>query len=171
MAIKDNQGFVTMYQQLTTGYMYFLRSFYKKHPEAAKQIVAAVVRAIRWMQSKRQNLLIASKWAKQAGENLGGQKIPLSSKEMADLAQKDILGLTSVPLISRDDLRHNGPLHREFRFLITLGKVPSSATWERIRNSFDRKILKEVLVNPARFGLHRFDYLTGSPNKEYGEEK
>ncbi len=171
MAMKDHQGFVTTYQQLTTGYMYFLRDFYKKHPEAAKQIVAAVVRAFRWMQSKRQNLLLAGKWAKQAGESLGAQKIPLSSKEMADLAQKDILGLTSVPLISRDDLKHNGPLHRELRFLKTLEKIPPSATWEKIRNSFDHKILNEVLANPARFALDKFDYPAGSHNKEYGGEK
>lgn len=168
MAMKEHQGFVTMYQQLTTGYMYFLRDFYKKRPEAAKQIVAAVVRAFRWMQSKRQNLLLAGKWAKQAGESLGAQKIPLSSKEMADLAQKDILGLTSVPLISRDNLKHNGPLHGELRFLKTLGKIPPSATWERIRNSFDHNLLNEVLANPAPFGIDRFDYLTDSPN---GEEK
>lgn len=171
MAMKEHQGFVTMYQQLTTGYMYFLRDFYKTRPEAAKQIVAAVVRAFRWMQSKRQNLLLAGKWAKQAGESLRAQKISLSSKEMADLAQKDILGLTSVPLISRDDLRHNGPLHRELRFLKTLGKIPPSAAWEKIRHSFDHKIMNVVLVNPARFGLDRFDYLAGSPNKEYGDEK
>ncbi len=168
---KTHKDFVVIYQQMTSGYMYFLRDFHKKHPEAAKQMVAAVVRAFRWMQSKRPNLLLAGKWAKQEGESLGAQKIPLSSKEMTDLAQKDILGLTSVPLISSDDLKHNGPLHREFRFLKTLGKIPPSATWERVRNSFDRKILNEVLVNPVRFGLHRFDYLTGGPNKEYGEEK
>lgn len=171
IAIKDHPGFVTMYQQLTTGYMYFLRSFYKKHPEAAKQIVAAVARAFRWMQNKRENLLLAGKWAKQAGERFGAQKIPLSSKEIADLAQKDILGLLSIPLISRDNLKHNGPLHRELRFLKTLGKIQPATTWEKIRNSFDRKILNEVLANPAPFDLYRFDYPAGSPNQEYGGEK
>lgn len=30
---------------------------------------------------------------------------------------------------------------------------------------------KEVLANPARFALDRFDYPAGSPNKEYGGEK
>ena len=101
----------------------------------------------------------------------GGQKILLSSREMAHLAPKDIFGLTSVPLISRDDLKHNGPLHRELRFLKTLGKIPSSVTWEKIRNSFDHKILEEILVNPVRFDLDGFDYFTGSPDKEDGEEK
>lgn len=171
IAMKDHPGFVTMYQQLTSGYMYFVRDFYEKYPAAAKQIVASVIRTFKWMQSKRQNLQLAGKWAKQAGESLGAQKIPLSSEEMAHLAQKDILGLTSVPLISSDSLRPNGPLHREWEFLKTLGKIPSAATWERIRNSFDRKILNEVLANPAPFGLDRFDYLTGSPNKETGAEK
>ncbi len=168
---KTHKDFVVIYQQMTTGYMYVLTNFFEKNPEATREIVTSVVRAFRWMKKKRENLLHAGEWAKQAGESLGAQKIPLSSKEMADLAQKDILGLTSVPLISSDDLRHNGPLHREFRFLKTLGTIPPSATWERVRNSSDLKILNEVLVNQVRFGLHRFDYLTGSPNKEYGEEK
>jgi sulfonate transport system substrate-binding protein len=171
MAMKDHQDFVIMYQQLSTGYMYFLKDFYKNRPEAAKQIVAAVVRAFRWMQNKRQNLLLAGKWAKQAGESLGAQKIPLSSKEMADLAQKDILGLTSVPLISDDVLRPNGPLHREYRFLKTLGNIPPSVTWERVRNSFDSKIIKDILAKPTRFGIDRFDYSAGILNQEHGGEK
>lgn len=171
MAMKEHQGFVTMYQQITTGYMYFLRNFYKKYPEAAQQIVAALVRAFRWMQGKRQNLLLVSKWAKQAGESLGGQKNLLTNREMANLAQKDLLGLASLPLITSDDLKHNGPLHRELRFLKTLGKILPDLAWERIRNSFDHKILEEIMANPARFDLDGFYYLTRSPNKEYGEEK
>lgn len=171
IAIKDHQGFTAMYQQLTTGYMYFLKDFYKNHPEAAQEIVAAVVRAFRWMQSKRQNILLAGKWAKQAGESLGAQKISLSIKEMADLAQKDILGLTSFPMVARDDLQYNGSLHGKLRFLKTQGQIPPSVTWEKIRNSFDYKILRAVLANPARFDLDRFDYSAGRTNKKYGEKK
>jgi ABC-type nitrate/sulfonate/bicarbonate transport system substrate-binding protein len=171
IALKEHPSFVTIYQQMTTGYMYFLKGFYEKHPEAARHIVAAVGRAFQWMMGNRQNLFLAGKWAKEAGERLGAQKIPFTSKEIADLAQKDVFGLTSVPVISGDDLAHNGPLHRELRFLKTLGRIPPSVTWDRIRSSFDRQMVPKILADSIKYDLNRFDYHQDSTNRENGAKQ
>ncbi len=166
MAIKKYPEFVAAYQQITSGYLYFSQGFYEKTPETVRQIVAAVVRTFRWIKKRRENLLLASKWSRQAGEKLTGQEIALSDKEIADLAEKDILELTSLPMISPTDLGEDGPLYREFEFLKTLKKIPSSTKWARIRDSFDLQIITEVLANRENYHLNTFDYGLDNPKSK-----
>lgn len=170
MAMKKYPEFIAAYQQMTSGYLYFIKAFYDKTPKAALQVVASVLRAFRWMKMKRENLLLAGKWSRQAGEKLSGQEIPLSDKEIADLAEKDIFGLVSVPMISRSELNEGGSLFKEFLFLKELKKIPSSAPWNRIRRSFDLKMISEVLADPGNYHLNTFDYDLDNP-KSKGEAK
>ena len=168
MGMKTYPEFVATYQQLTTGYLYFLKDFCDKSPEAAPQIVAAVVRAFRWMKKKRAHLLLACKWSRNAGEKLTGQKIPLTDEEIAQLAEKDILGLLSVPVISRADLNEKGFMFREFEFLKRLKKIPPATEWNEIRRSFDLQIISGVLANPDHYDLDTFDYDSGRTKSAHG---
>ena len=158
MAMKKYPEFVAAYQQMTSGYLYFMKGFYDRNPEAARQVVASVLRAFRWMKMKRENLLLAGRWSREAGEKLTGREIPLSDEEIADLAERDILGLISHPMISRTDLRESGSLFREFEFLKKLKKVPVSTQWTRIRGSFDLQMISQVLMDPQNYHFDTFDY-------------
>ncbi len=158
IAIKLHPDFVVLHQRLTTGYIYFFRSFSGKYPDAVGHIVAAVIRSMRWMQTQEKNFFQACEWAKKASKELSGQDLPLTTKEIAELAMAEILGMTSLPIISLDDLEQNGLLNKEYRFLRTLGKIPSSSSWERVRDSFNRRIIIEVINNPEKFELDKFDY-------------
>jgi len=155
--MKD-PGSVVIHRVLSSGYLYFLKAFSDQHPEAVRQIIAAEIRAIRWMQSDRRNLLLAGKWAIQAGEKLSGQNIGLSVEQYADLAVRDILGLTSAPIVPKNDFKRNGPLHMEYEFLEALGKISPSSSWEKVRDSFDCQIIAEVFANPKRYDLDDFNY-------------
>ncbi len=170
MAIKEHPEFVVIYQQMASGYLYMVKDLFQKNPEAVRQIVASVIRAFRWIKKRRENLLFASKWSRQAGEELTGQEIPLSDKEIADLAQQDILELTSLPIISHRDLREDGPLYREFEFLKTLKKIPASTKWARIRDSFDLQIITWVMANRGNYHLNTFDYGLDNPKSKEGEK-
>ncbi len=68
--------------------MYFTEELYRNHPNAVKQITAAVVRAVQWMNSERQNLFQASAWSKTTSEKLINTKLDLSPEEIADLDRK-----------------------------------------------------------------------------------
>lgn len=138
--------------------MYFVKSFSDRRPEVVRQIIAAEIRALRWLQSDRQNLLQASEWAIQAGEDLTNHKLELSVEQNASLGKSDILGLTSVPIIPQNDLRQNGPLQMEFEFLKTLGKIPASTNWDKVYNSFDLQTIINVLANSNKYKLNEFDY-------------
>ncbi len=150
---------VIIHRYLSSGYIYFKKTFSDKHPEVVRQIIAAEIRALRWMQSNRQNLLQASEWALQAGEDLTNHKLELSAAQNASVAENDILGLTSPPIIPQNDLRQNGPLHMEFEFLKTLGKIPASTNWEKVHNSFDLQTIIDVLANSKKYKLNEFSYV------------
>ncbi len=147
-----------IHRYISSGFMYFARTFSENHLELVRQILAAEIRALKWMKSNRQNLLLASEWAVQAGEGLTNRKSELSVEQNASLAENDILGLTSAPIIPQNDLRENGPLHMEFELLKTLGKIPSASNWEKVHNSFDLRIITDVLANSKKYKLHEFNY-------------
>jgi ABC-type taurine transport system substrate-binding protein len=149
---------VVIHRYLSSGYMYLTRAFSDKYPEIVRQIIAAEVRALRWMQNDRQNIFKASEWAIQAGESLTNRKSEISEKQHISLAKMDILGLTSAPIIPENDLIQNGLLYMEFEFLKTLGKIPASTDWERVYNSFDLQVIMDVLANPKAYKLNEFNY-------------
>lgn len=149
---------VVIHRYLSSGYIYFVKPLLDRRPEVVRQIIAAEIRAIRWMQSNRQNLLQASEWAIQAGEDLTNHKLDLSVEQNASLGESDILGLTSAPIIPQNDLRQNGPLHMEFEFLKKLGKIPDTANWDKAYNSFDLQIIIDVLTKAKKYKLNEFDY-------------
>ncbi len=147
-----------IHRYISSGFMYFTRTFSENHPKLVRQILAAEIRALKWMRSNRQNLLLASKWAIQAVEDLTNNKLELSVEQNASLAENDILGLTSAPIIPKNDLRENGPLHKEFEFLKTLNKIPATSNWEKVHNSFDLQIIIDVLANSKEYKLSGFNY-------------
>ncbi|MFQ5686425.1 MAG: NrtA/SsuA/CpmA family ABC transporter substrate-binding protein [Candidatus Scalindua sp.] len=149
---------VVIHRYLSSGYIYFMKTFSDRHPKVVRHIIAAEIRALRWMQSNRQYLLQASEWAIQAGEDLTNHKLELSVEQNASLAESDILGLTSAPIIPQNDLRQDGVLHKEFEFLKTLGKVPASTNWDKVYNSFDLQTIINVLANSNKYKLNEFDY-------------
>ncbi|MBT3877426.1 MAG: ABC transporter substrate-binding protein [Candidatus Scalindua sp.] len=147
-----------IHRYISSGFMYFTRAFSENQPELIRHILAAEVRALRWMKSDRQNLLLASEWAIQAGEDLTNHKFELSVKQNAFLAENDILGLISAPIIPQNDLRQNGPLHMEFELLKTLDKIPTTSNWEKVHNSFDFQVINDVLANSKEYKLSEFSY-------------
>jgi len=157
IALDENPEAVVIHRSLSSGYLYFSRSFANKHPEAVRHIVAAQVRAIRWLQLQPGNLSLACEWARQSARAVA-DSLPECLKDIKTaLASADILK-TRLPLfIPLNNLSRNGPLHREFIFLKTARKIPRTAIWEVVAANFDRDILSEVLSDPRK---HRLDNVT-----------
>ncbi|MFK5953867.1 MAG: hypothetical protein QM498_12470 [Desulfobacterium sp.] len=141
------------------GFLYFLKTLYQKHPEAVFYILAAETRAHRWSQEKRQNLYCACEWNIAASNKAFGIKINLSVYDIAAIAMKDILGQTSNLGISEDTLKVNGPLDQELRFLISIEKVPASASWALTRKKFQPGILNKIWTDRDKFRFDEFNYI------------
>ena len=115
---------------ITTAYLYFSTSFKDQYPDTVNQLIASVQRALNWLKIDEQNLLEASNWAIQAGEQLSGQEIPLSAKQYATIAREDLITPAIIAIISDKFIEPGGRLHQEFVFLKGLGMIPPAFEWE-----------------------------------------
>jgi len=86
------------------------------------------------------------------------QKVELSVEENASLAEDDILGIASAPIIPQNDLRQNGSLFTEFEFLKALNQIPASANWKKVHGSFDLQIMIDVVTHSKEYKLNEFNY-------------
>ncbi len=158
IAIKQGLNNTIIHRSLSSGYLYFDKNFYDNYPEISNLVLAAEIRALKWMKRDRQNLLRASRWAIDAFNKLSGRKIGLTTEEFADLALRDIVGSHFPPVISKNEISERGRIFHEFEFLKKLGMIQASSKWERVRDSFDRDILKKILSQPEALRLEEFLY-------------
>ena len=149
---------VVIHRSLSSGYLYFSRSFAETHPEALRLILAAQFRAMRWLWRAPENLVDASRWALEAGQNLSGQAPVLSAERYGTLARAEMLGLSPMPAIPKKDLEPEGRMALEFEFLKTSGSVSSTARWDEVRSCFDRTVLQEVISAPREYRLATYQY-------------
>ncbi len=160
-----------IHRSQSSGYLYFSRAFLDAHPAAVRQLVAAEIRALRWLRASQRNLLLASRWALAEGQALTsgrGERPAQSSADLtpeltvklvAELALQDIVGLESAFLIPPSFLEQGGPLAREFEFLKDLGAISGSVEWNEIRSDFDREITLEIVADQDAYRLNEFNYV------------
>ena len=158
IALTRFEDQVVIHRSLSSGYLYFSRSFAESHPEALRLILASQFRAMRWLWRAPENLVDASRWTLEAGQNLSGQTPVLSAEQYGRLARTDMLGLSPMPTIPKKDLAPEGRLALEFEFLKTSGNVSSTARWDEVRSCFDRTILQEVISAPREYRLATYQY-------------
>ncbi len=159
IALSLSEAPEIIHRRLTTGYLYFARSFADRHPEVVRQIVAAELRAVKWMQDHRSNLHQAARWAMEAEVELAAQPSVLFVTQYVALAKNDLLGMADcVPAIPQSDLASDGHLFREFEFLQRLGGIPRTAGWEEVQACFDRTVVEHVLANAQEYRLSVHDY-------------
>lgn len=157
---KSHAEFFVVYQKISTGYLYFLKSLAKKKPEVVKYILAAIVRSIRWMKANPQNLILASKWNGIEISKFTGIKCSLNDEERAELALKDILRYYSKyeVVIKDKDLSVNSELFKEFHFLQNLDSRFANTDWKQVSEKFDNKLITFILEHPQHYKLSKFNY-------------
>lgn len=143
---------------ISMSFLYFSKPFIEQNPDAARQIVAALVRAISWLKQDRKNLLAATRWTLEANNALTGKDLPLTLDQAAALTTSDILSIPSSAVIPYADLEKQGYLAKAFDFLKMNGLLSVTAEWEKTRRNFDNAILKDVLAKPTKYSLKKFDY-------------
>ncbi|MFH1243777.1 MAG: hypothetical protein V1689_15665 [Pseudomonadota bacterium] len=141
-------------------FILFSGDFAKKHPETVLFILAAQVRAIRWINADRENLVRSSQWAIEACKEFSPQAPALSLEDFAKQAGK-VAELSRTPIISEEDLDDGGFLPRAFAFLKRERLIPAHAKWEKTRLMFNTHLIGSVLREPRKFRLNQFDYGTG----------
>ncbi len=158
IALVQNPKATVIHRSTSSGYLYFSSPFARHHPDTLRQILAAQIRAMKWLRLSKDNLRTAGRWAIKNVESMFGEKITLSERAYAALALKDILGVTSFPEITVDDLALRGPLATELEFLKKLGKVPVGVKWGELKKSFNTSIVGEIVQEHKKYRLNTFLY-------------
>ena len=154
VALRTVDGTKTVGRRLSSGYLYFSPAFVRDHPELARLVLAAQVRALGWLVQTRENLLRASQWAIEAGGALSGAQPKLSAKDYAEVTEEALRRISFLPVIPESDLSDKGHMFQAFQFLQEIGKVPSTVSWDDIRSCFDVGPMNDVL---GRFHELRLD--------------
>ncbi len=156
------QRYPGKYSQISrqTSYAFFLLSdnLIRSHPETAREIVAALVRATRWLKKSETNLLTASSWTLAGVQSFTGRPSPLSQQTIAKITHTDLLDVPGAPSIPAQLAAAESLFLKEFDFLKQIGKLSANASRERITHSFYTLMMKEVIRQPARYALNRFEY-------------
>ena len=158
--LMENPRAEIIHRSRYVGFLFFRKDFADRHPEAVRQIIAAEIRAIRWMLDSRDNLELSSRWAIEAIEKFIGTRYEFPPERFVDIVIQNAK-VNAVPIIPALDLQENGHLHREFGFVKKLDKLPVSTDWEHVRAMFDRGVINHVLSKPHQYRLDEFVYERG----------
>lgn len=154
--LKHGDRYAAIYRHRSPGYLIVTRKIRKENPEAVTQLAAALARAVNWLRRDRNNLQRASEWAAQAIATFKGPQ--LTVKEIMQMTRSSLLELREVPQMARPDAESNSLIARNFRFLKEHGRLPASAEWNSVHQSFDFGVMSEVLSNRKRYRIDTFDY-------------
>lgn len=141
----------------STDYLLISRQFAEAHPEAARQLTAALVRAIHWMQRRRHNIETAARWAMADGSQLAGEPAQASVSQAVRITRAELLDIPALPAIPASARGVQG-LGGKLRFLQHRGKIPTHIGATEIEQAFDYTGLAEVQSAPAKYRLNTFDY-------------
>lgn len=156
VALARNATNHIVFRGLSSDYFVIERTFAKRNPEAALQLVAGFLRAIEWMQRSQRNVEKAATWALAEGLAFSGKAAAATASQIVAITRREILDIPSAPAIPMGP--NNTPLKTEFQFLSKLGKLPVGARWEQMESAFGYDGLARVLGEPRKYQVATFDY-------------
>jgi ABC-type nitrate/sulfonate/bicarbonate transport system substrate-binding protein len=158
MALAKGDKYRIVFRGVSTAYFVIGRPFAKQSPEAARHLIAALMRAVDWMQRSARNVERAVQWSAQDAEAFVQQPSTLSIAQMVNITRRELLDVPSVPAIPVNP--SSPPLKKEFSFLEKLGKLPPGATWANVAESMTFDGVSQVLAAPTKYQLGIFNYGT-----------
>jgi len=150
--------FDMLHRQVSLMYILVSQQLAESRPEAANELAAAFIRALRWLRQSSTHVTTASKWAQQGMVAFSGKPSTISIDEIARITRSEMLDIIGLPQLPLKDSNGALLLSREFDFMQKHGWVPSTARWEQVQQSFKRELMVQLLKKPAKYGLNRFDY-------------
>jgi ABC-type nitrate/sulfonate/bicarbonate transport system substrate-binding protein len=147
-----------LHRQVSLVYFLLSQQLIETRPEAAKEVSAALVRAIRWLRKNNSNLAKASEWAQNGITAYAGKPADISIEEISRITRNELLDMPRIPQLPLNESNKNSLLSKEFAFMKHLNKLPATASWQQVNQSIHRELMEEILKKPARYEINRFDY-------------
>lgn len=156
MALAKHPEWVVIHRGLFYSYFYLTPGF-REHPAAAP-VMAAFVRAIRWLKSGPEPLERACRWNQEEAQRFLGKPWSLSLEQCAFLVRRDLLDPAPQGRLPRALLAANGLVAQQTVFLREQGELKREVTPARVLAAFDPRPLERVLSDGEGYQLSRFSY-------------
>jgi sulfonate transport system substrate-binding protein len=137
-------------------YFAIRKEFEKKSPAAARALVAGFARAFEWMRLSQKNVEAAARWVLIEAQAFTGHPIDVPTTQVVAMTRTGILNVPSAPSIIIP--KGTSPLKGEYDLLQSLGMLPPDAQWSNVASSFQYDGLRQVLSDPRKYEIRRFDY-------------
>ncbi|MCZ4305521.1 ABC transporter substrate-binding protein [Zoogloeaceae bacterium G21618-S1] len=157
IALSENAAHRIVFRGRSTDYLLLSRDFEAAHPQAARHLVAALIRATRWMQLNRSNIETAAHWTMADGAKLTGHPTRASVAQAVSITRAELLDVPAVPTIPASSRGMHG-LAGKLSLLQRLDKVPDTINGDQIERAFAFSGLQDVLSDPAKYHFNNFDY-------------
>jgi len=155
---KHPDRFSLIHRQSSYSYFVLASGLLEKQPAAARELGAALVRAVRWLKKSPANLAQASKWTLEGVASLTGKPPQLTAAEVAKITSSDLLAIPGAPLLPAGEGSSGSPLQRTFSFMQKQDQVPAHLNWQTISSRMQPAVLREISANPSRYMLNQFSY-------------
>ncbi len=158
IALAQNPAHFVAYRGVNNAYLVLSRKLAERHPEVARQFIAAFARALYWMKKSPDNLKQAATWALKAGEAFSGKPPNLTVEQAMAITAKEAVNVPGAPALPKGEATPNGRMAGQLAFLKQLTKVPQATPWSKVANSFAPQWLEEILRQPGRYRVFAYDY-------------
>lgn len=155
---KYPDRFSALHKQASSAYLVMSKALIENNPQAARQLTAALARAVRWLRKDRANLALAARWTLKAMMPFGGNESLLTEQEIARQTRTTLLDLSDAPALPLNSADKDALLGQEFAFMQRHGKLPATMQWEKVAHSFHPQTMKTILADPKKYRLDVFDY-------------
>jgi sulfonate transport system substrate-binding protein len=146
LALVDHPSFDVLARTDARGYVYFRQDFFERQPAVVRAIVAAEIRALRWLRRSDRNTYVASRWARDRAVAFASAELPLTVYDFHRLTRRDLLRVPTAPRLMPELLARDGAVHQQFRLSREFGLIPADASWDRLRQSFAMDVVDNQLT-------------------------
>ncbi len=151
--------FSSVGRQMGAGFLLVSKKYTSTHKDNSVQLLAAgLARAMQWLSKDASNIRQAAAWNQSSIWELSCRKLPASADALSRQIASDLQLIQYSPRLPSSKGKVISMLADEFRFLKEIGKLPQSASWETVSNSFDHSLMERIYKNPQAYMINRFDY-------------
>jgi|GEM_PF-5048442 len=151
-------GTRTISRSETSAYLLMNLDFYSQHPNEAKAILAAILRAAAWSRQDQEHIHRALRWIRETNINLWGTSAVGDDAFWEYLFRSETINNASFPMLPLGIRKEQGFVWDRFEFLTQIGAIPPGTQWKQLAKQFALDALPEIITDAEKWQINRFDY-------------
>lgn len=152
------ERFAAIGKQKSLAFVAVSKQAVQSHPELARELAAALLRAMNWFRDDKA-LERGADWNLADIKALqANQSRQIGRSRLVQDLRADLKAVGHTPRLPRGIDAEGSSLAEEFQFLKKLGKIPAPVAWPDVKGIFSFEALQRVQKNPGKYQTSRFDY-------------